>query len=177
MYSESFKELYFKRRSLRLPGYNYSWPGAYFVTICTHEKQNLFGNITDSSMKLNPYGEIVQLCWKDIPYHYPEVNNETFMVMPNHIHGIIILQDDQRAGLKPAPTKRYALSEIVRAFKTYSSRGINELRNSPGKSVWQRSYYEHIIRSESEYQKIGEYILYNPSKWETDQENLDAKRK
>ena len=97
--------------------------------------------------------------------------------MPNHVHGIIAIHEVGRAGSKPAPTKRYPLSEIVRAFKTYSSRRINELRNSQGIPVWQRNYYEHIIRSESDYHQIGEYILYNPSKWETDHENQNAKLK
>lgn len=95
------------------------------------------------------------------------------MVMPNHVHGIIFISDENgRAGYKPAPTKRHHLSEIVRAFKTYSAKGINGIRKSPGVSVWQRSFYEHIIRDEKEYLEIGEYILHNPAKWESDNENI-----
>jgi putative transposase len=126
-------------------------------------------------MKLNPLGEVVVSVWKEIPLHYPEVNNAVFVVMPNHVHGIIFIQDSKRAGSKPAPTGNYPLSEIVRGFKTFSARRINEFRHSQGTPVWQRNYYEHVIRSESEYRQIGEYILFNPCKWETDHENPAAK--
>jgi putative transposase len=91
--------------------------------------------------------------------------------MPNHVHGIIIIQDLRRVGPRPTPTKRHPLSEIVRAFKSYSSRKINEHRHLPGIPVWQRGYYEHVIRSEEEFTRIGEYILFNAAKWETDREN------
>lgn len=136
------KELYPQRRFLRLPSYDYSRQGAYFVTVCTQGKQCLFGQIVDSTIVLNPFGEVVESVWKDIPFHFPEVNNEVFINMPNHIHGIIAISKVGRAGSKPAPTKQYPLSEIVRAFKTYSSRRINEFRVSQGTPVWQRSYYE-----------------------------------
>lgn len=177
MDDQLLKGLYPKRRYLRLRSYNYAWQGAYFVTICTQEKHYLFGQIVDSTMKLNPFGEVAESVWKEIPHHYPEINNEVFIVMPNHVHGIIAIHGVGRAGSKPAPTKQYPLSEIVRAFKTYSSRKINELRNSPGVLVWQRNYYEHVIRNESDYYQIGEYILYNPAKWESDRENPNAKSK
>ena len=171
------KDLYPQRRDLRLRSYDYTWQGAYFVTICSQDKLSLFGQIVDSTMKLNPFGKVVESVWQEIPLHYPEVNNEVFIVMPNHIHGIISIHEVERAGSKPAPTKNHPLSEIVRAFKTYSSRRINELRNSQGTPVWQRNYYEHVIRSESDYHQIGEYIFYNPAKWETDCENPIAKLK
>jgi REP element-mobilizing transposase RayT len=178
MNTKPLEVLYPQRRHIRLSSYDYTWQGAYFITICTYEKQCLFGNIVESSMKLNPCGEIVQLCWKDIPIHYHEVTNEVFIVMPNHVHGIISIHNaNGRSGSKPDPTRKHPLSEIVRAFKTYSSRGINEHRNSQGTSVWQRSYYEHVIRSESEYQQIGEYIVFNAAKWETDRENPNTRLK
>jgi putative transposase len=119
-------------------------------------------------MKLNLCGKIVESVWKEIPLHFTGIKNDVFIVMPNHVHGIISIG---QAGLKPAPTKNYHLSEIVRAFKTFSSRRINQIRNSVGIPVWQRDYYDHIIRDESEYGQIGEYILYNAAKWETDQDN------
>ena len=169
------KSLYPKRRNLRLPRYDYASLGAYFVTICTKDKRFLLGQIVDSRMMQNRFGEAVASVWKEIPLHYPEINNEVFIVMPNHVHGIIIIQDIGRAGYKPAPTKTHSLSEVVRGFKTYSSRRINEIQKSQGKMVRQRSYYEHVIRNEKDYQKIGEYILFNPSKWETDRNNPDAK--
>ena len=84
------------------------------------------------------------------------------------------IRPPKRAGYKPAPTKPHPLSEIIRAFKSYSSRRINELRDSRGVPVWQRNYYEHIIRNESDYRRVGEYILYNPAKWEMDQENPEV---
>jgi REP element-mobilizing transposase RayT len=156
----------------RLTDYDYSAPGAYFVTICVYKKQCLFGSIENGTVRLNQYGEIVLKCWKELQNHYAGINNRIFTVMPNHVHGILeIMQPNKRSGSKPDPTKRYPLSEIIRAFKTYSSRGINELRHSPGTTIWQRSFYEHIIRNEKEYREIGEYILYNPAKWENDKEN------
>jgi putative transposase len=158
-------------RQIRLRNYDYTWQGGYFVTIYTQDKQSLFDHIINSSMKLNTCGKIVESCWKDISLHYPEAKSEVFIVMPNHIHGIIIIQDFTRAGSKPAPTNKHALSEIIRGFKTYSSRRINEYRKSEGMSVWQRGYYDHVIRGEAECYQIGEYILFNPAKWETDCEN------
>jgi putative transposase len=117
----------------------------------------------------------VQECWKDTSYHYYGISNDIFVVMPNHVHGIIIIHDtNDRSGSKPDPARKHPLSEIVRAFKTYSSRRINEHRKSQGTSVWQRSYYEHVIRNEKEQHEIGEYVIYNPTKWEMDNENPNA---
>ncbi len=109
--------------------------------------------------------------WQDLPAHYPEVTNDSFIIMPNHFHGIIAIQGLKRVGPRPTPTKQHPLSEIVRAFKSYSSRKINEYRHLPGKPVWQRGYYEHVIRDEEEFTRIGEYILYNAARWQTDREN------
>jgi putative transposase len=170
-------EIYPQRRDIRLHSYNYSWQGAYFVTICTHDKQSLFGNIIEGTMKLNSCGAIADSVWKAIPLHYPEVNNNVFIIMPNHIHGIIIIQNAKRAGQRPAPTKGHPLSEIVRAFKSYTSREINERSSYPGTKVWQRGYYEHVIRNEEEYTRIGDYILFNTARWETDRENPNSRVK
>jgi REP element-mobilizing transposase RayT len=158
------------RSSIRLRTYDYSQPGAYFVTICTHERQILFGNVIEEKMVMNRCGEIVLSCWGDIPDHYSTVTLDLFMVMPNHVHGIIVLTD-VGAGFKPAPTKRRPVSEIVRAFKTFSARRINEYRNTAGIPVWQRNYYEHVIRSERELTQIREYISTNHLKWGLDREN------
>ena len=165
------QRLYPQRRYPRLKGYNYASVGAYFVTICTQYKVCLFGHIEGATMKLNSLGEAVALVWRQIPVHYPEADNEVFVVMPNHVHGIIEIRETERSGLRPDPTKACALPEIIRAFKTYSSRKINELRKSTGMPVWQRSYYEHVIRDEADYGRVGEYILSNPVKWATDREN------
>jgi putative transposase len=166
------EDLFPKRSYMRLRSYYYSLPGAYFVTICTYNKHCLFGTIENDTMNLNPYGEIVQECWRDATHHYIGISNDAFIVMPNHVHGIIIIHDmNGRSGSKPDATRKHPLSEIVRAFKTYSSRRINEHRKSQGTSVWQRSYYERIIRNEKELHEIGEYIIYNPAKWDADSEN------
>jgi putative transposase len=162
------------RHLTRLRDYDYSQPGAYFITICTKNRRFLFGEIENDLMSINDYGEIVRLSWLDLPQHYANVQLDTFVIMPNHIHGIIFLED-VGAGFKPAPTgsgsKRYPLSEIVRAFKTFSSRHINKLRNMPGTSVWQRNYYEHVIRRDEVLNKIRQYIEFNPLRWTLDREN------
>ena len=127
------EELFPRRRRTKLPDYDYSSEGAYFITICIFEKQCLLGSVIDSSMKLNQNGEFVASCWRDIPLHYPCVKNDVFIVMPNHFHGIVTIDGSGgRAGSKPAPTRQPPLSEIIRAFKTYSSRRINEPRNCQG---------------------------------------------
>ncbi|MHB8104719.1 MAG: transposase [Dehalococcoidales bacterium] len=159
------------RRSIRLKGYDYSLPGAYFVTIITYQRIPVFGEIKAQNMLLGDFGEIAISCWEDIPKHYPNILLDSFIIMPNHVHGILII-DNVGAGLKPAPTaKKYPLSEIVRSFKTFSARRINTLRKTPGLPVWQRNYYAHIIRNEEELNSIREYIENNIREWETDKEN------
>jgi putative transposase len=98
MNTHSLEEAYPQRRNIRLHNYDYTHCGAYFVTICTHDNKSLFGNLIDSTMRLNPCGKIVDSVWKDIPLHYPEVKNNVFITMPNHVHGIIIFRDLRRAG-------------------------------------------------------------------------------
>mgnify|MGYP000913469741 FL=1 len=155
------------RRSIRLKGYDYSQSGACFVTICTQNRVCLFGDIVDGEMRLNDAGKIVHGVWNDLPNHYPGMELDAFVVMPNHVHGIIVIVG---AGLKLAPTKR-GLPEIIRGFKTFSSRRINELRGTPGIPVWQRNYYEHIVRNDESLYRIREYIINNPMQWEQDREN------
>ncbi len=176
------------RRSIRLRDYDYSQSGAYFVTICSWSRECLFGDVVNGEMRLNESGEMVIRTWEDLPNHYGNVTLDEFIIMPNHVHGIVILfsgdvgaglkpahsdadMDSNRAGLKPAPTKQHGLSEIVRAFKTYSARRINEIRNTPSLPVWQRNYYEHIIRNEDELNRIQEYIINNPLQWAEDENN------
>ncbi len=166
------------RRSIRLKGYDYRRPGAYFVTCCTYDHEALFGEVEDGEMVLNELGVIVQQVWDDLVNHYGHVYLDAFVAMPNHVHGIIVLMDEPGvvgvgAGLKPAPTpKRHGLPEIVRGFKTFSARRINERRGTPGVPVWQRNYYEHIVRDEHALRRIQNYILHNPANWELDIENL-----
>lgn len=159
------------RRSIRLRGYDYSRAGLYFVTVCAHGKEDLFGQMVEGEMKPNDYGEAVRLFWNDLPRHYPHARLDSFVVMPNHAHGVIEIVG---AGLKPAPTARASLGlpEIIRRFKTYSSRRINEMRGTPGRPVWQRNYYEHIIRGQHELNVIREYVATNPLRGATDPENV-----
>lgn len=168
------------RRSIRLPEYDYSQAGAYFITLCAHQREYLFGEIVDGEMKLNEFGQIVQSTWHALVNHVARIELDAFVIMPNHIHGIITIvgagsvrAGSVRAGSEPAPTtditqKQTPLSEIVRQLKTFSARRINLARNTPGEPVWQRNYYEHIIRDEKSYNAISEYILDNPAKWELD---------
>jgi len=160
-----------RRRSLRLPEYDYSQAGAYFVTICVSQRKCLLGEIRDGAIQLNDSGTIVRDCWHDLAHHYPNMELDAFVVMPNHIHGVVVLVG---AGLRPAPTNP-PLSEIVRVFKSFSSRRINALRGTPGLTFWQRGYYEHIVRDDKSLDRIREYIVNNPRRWELDQENPHAR--
>jgi len=154
--------------------------GAYFITLCTYNRSCIFGQIVDGEMIINEFGKIVKSVWSDLPRHYPDIKLDVSALMPNHIHGIIFIVG---AGLKPARTKpaptdidcakRYPLSEIIRGFKTFSARRINETRNRSGTHVWQRNYYEHIIRNEDELGRIREYIVNNPAQWQFDRNNPD----
>ncbi|MFN8475657.1 MAG: transposase [Anaerolineae bacterium] len=170
----SYDRNHHHRRSIRLQGYDYSQVGAYFVTVVTRNRECLFGAIVDDVMRLTSLGMVVYSTWNDLPAHYLHVELDAFVVMPNHVHGIIVLSDNVAppvgAGLKPAPT-RHTLSEIVRGLKTFSARRINETRGTPGSPVWQRNYYEHIIRDETSLERIRQYIRDNPALWATDAEN------
>ena len=111
-------------------------------------------------MRLIKLGKIIESTWHDIPNHNPHIELDAFIIMPNHVHCIIIINDFVGAGSEPSPTRTHDLSEIIRQFKTYSTRRINQFRNTPGASVWQRNFYDHIIREEDK--------VYNALKWESD---------
>ncbi|HXQ23506.1 MAG TPA: transposase [Candidatus Acidoferrales bacterium] len=134
-----------RRRSLRLPGYDYSQAGAYFITACTHNRAMLFGDVIDGVVRLSEMGAIVQQAWDDLPTHYHGIDLDAFIVMPNHVHGLIILADQ--------PERRHAIPEIVRGFKTFSARRVNERAGKSGVR-WQRGYYEHVIRNEKALGRI-----------------------
>lgn len=175
------------RRSIRLPEYDYSQEGCYFVTIVTKHRTPIFGEIIDGEMHLSIYEKIVESTWHDLKNHNSNIDLDEFIIMRNHIHGIIYLfavgagsqlarnlqPIHDWAGHGPAPTfdKRVPLSEIVRQFKTFSAKRINLIQNTPGVPVWQRNYYEHIIGKDQEYKSIATYIAENPMYWQTDTEN------
>ncbi|MFA5103771.1 MAG: transposase [Candidatus Margulisiibacteriota bacterium] len=158
------------RKSIRLANYVYSRNGYYFVTVCTQKHRDVFGYVLNNKIILNEFGKIVEKCWHDLPNHYKNVKLGAFVIMPDHIHGIIIINNADNfvgAGFKPAPTssnapsKLHGLSEIIRGFKTFSAKRINEFRNIRGFPVWQRNYFEHVIRNECELGKIRMYINTN----------------
>ena len=152
------------RKTQRLKNYDYSQKGYYFINICTHNKEHLFGKIMDGQVVLNKYGSIAQQELANIPMRYANVELNKFVVMPNHIHIILIVNDfgslTERS--RPFPT----VPKIIGLYKSGVSRLIRELR--AGVTVWQKSYYDHIIRTEEDYQDIWQYIDTNPLKWEND---------
>ena len=218
------------RRSIRLKGYDYTAPGAYFVTICTQDHVPMFGEVVEGDMCLDPYGHVVDTYWSRIPRHFPHVTLDAWVVMPNHVHGIIVITDppaagadasspvDERGGcrgeaipespsvtmrdLEPAPpcisagqtgiasplqrrqqqqqpprphgAPSGSLGAIVGNFKSITTRRINRMRHTPGGQVWQRNYWEHIIRNQAAYERIQQYIENNPALWEEDQLHPDA---
>lgn len=171
------------RRSIRLAGYDYPQPGAYFVTICTHQRACFLAEIIDGAVHLTEYGAIVQACWAALPDHYSHVALDAFVIMPNHVHGIIVLADEGQSyegGSETRPyggaqtlsaEKRHSLPEIVRAFKAFAARRINEARESAGWPVWQRTFYDHVIRDDPELQAVQAYITLNPDRWAADRDN------
>ncbi len=170
------------RKLIRLKDYDYSQPGAYFVTICTKDRECLFGEIVEGDLRLNQFGQLVSGIWNKITNHFPGVELDAFIAMPNHVHGILIITNyvgaRHASPLQIPKTSRgpkpKSLSVIVGSYKSAVTKRINEIRGTPGKSVWQRNYYEHIIRTEEELNEIREYITDNPLKWELDEENPDV---
>jgi len=209
------------RRSIRLQGYDYTRAGAYFITICTKGRECLFGEIVAGEMILNELGRIVQEEWEKTPAIRREMELDAFVVMPDHIHGIVIIREspveDDGAGNgmgigmgngvgayghtplhtpphtqphtplhtpphtqpqtdhAPFRSPSKTIGAMVRGFKAASTRSINARRFSPGAPVWQRNYYEHIIRDDAEWNQIREYIEYNPARWKEDEVYPDGK--
>lgn len=174
------------RRSLRLKGYDYSQAGVYFVTICAYDRKCLFGEIESGLMRLNECGETVAAEWMKSAEVRSEIECGEFVVMPNHFHGIVcivgaygntpISRDEHKMayshnkGVSPyAPTSPSRnVGAMVRGFKGAASRRINEIRNTPGAPVWQRNYFEHVIRDDADYNRIAEYVADNPQRWMED---------
>jgi len=198
------------RRSIRLHGYDYSQPGIYFITLCTYNRECLFGEILNGEMRLNEFGKIANQCWLEIPNHFPQTQLDEYIIMPDHIHGIIVLNDFvgvQNVGAKivgakivgtknvgaknfsplpmptpeptplPMPTREQnitpfrspskTIGSIIRGFKIGVTKWFRQ--NTDIYVVWQRNFYEHIIRNEDELNRIRQYIIDNPKKWKTDE--------
>ncbi len=172
-----------RRRSIRLKHYDYSQAGGYFVTVCTRNRECLFGEVADGTMRLNDCGRVVQHAWDELPARFPSVQTDAFIVMPNHIHGIIVvivgaqfIAPDQPGVTKPptpgnvgarfiAPAP--ALGKIIRTFKAVTTRRLRAA--GLAMFAWQRNYYEHIVRNEKDLEKIREYVVNNALRWVEDE--------
>lgn len=168
------------RRSIRLKGYDYRQAGAYFVTIVVQGRECLLGQVVDGEMQLNAAGRMVCSTWCQLPEYYARVQLDAFVVMPNHIHGIIVLTQNEL--VCPAPrASELSLPDVVHRFKSLTTlryiRGVNEEGWQPfiGR-LWQRNYYEHIVRNNRDLEAIREYIALNPQRWATDEENPENAR-
>jgi putative transposase len=167
--------------SIRLKGYDYASEGLYFITICSDKKRCVFGRIIDSSAVLSPAGLIVRECWVAIPLHFGRTRLHEFVIMPNHLHGIVeIFAELGRSSAAPlrgtdAAMQAGSLGAIVRSFKAAATKRIRERfnKNAP---VWQRNYFERVIRDGEEFSTARRYILENPARWEWDGENPERKK-
>ena len=174
------------RKSIRLQGYDYSKSGLYFITICVQNRKCLFGNILRGNydeMVLNDAGKIADKCWLEIPKHFPNAVLHEHIIMPNHVHGIIELVKNHDVGVQNnvgvqnfEPLQKrvnkfqkiipYSIGSIVRGYKIGVTKWVRS--NTDIEFVWQRNYYENIIRTENSYQRICEYIINNPKNWHED---------
>ena len=154
----------YRRKQIRLPDYDYSTPGAYFITFRARPGAPPLSHSVNGELTLSAYGMAVKQVWRGLPKHYPNMTCDEFIAMPDHVHCIIIL-DGESAGLRPATTngsRVHGMPEIVRAHKGFSIRRINQLRRSTGTAVWQRNCFERVVRNERELQAVREYIRGNP---------------
>ncbi len=159
------------RQSIRLKDYDYSQAGAYYVTIVTHERRVLFGDVVDDKMQLNETGQLVVDVWEWLAARHSYVKLDSFVVMPNHLHGIIVIDDPRRGDSRIAPTKHKSLGRLIGMFKTVTTKQSNLAQGTPGQRLWQRNYYERVIRNDEEWNRVREYIAANPTQWEFDVEN------
>jgi putative transposase len=184
------------RKSIRLPTYDYSSPGMYFVTICTHQREPTLGAIDAGYMIPNDAGKFVEQIWHALPIRFPNLKTDKFILMPNHVHAILFLESPQsnpgaasgapttatsltRASialqsgseLTGALTRHPSLAAVVRAFKSQSATGVNKIRMTRSDPVWQRNYFEHIIRTPQSLDDLRRYIQENPARWHSDEEN------
>jgi REP element-mobilizing transposase RayT len=181
------------RRSIRLKGYDYTQAGAYFITICTFQRENIFGEIVNREMKLSKFGLVASQQWEKLIKRFPNIELGAFVIMPNHSHGIIQIverevqrrdtasrfNDQNDESSRRVPTERFqkpvagSIPTIVRSYKSAVAYRINLMRNDKNTNVWQRNYYEHVIRNEKELETITKYIEYNPMNWQLDRDNVE----
>jgi putative transposase len=165
------------RRSVRLKTFDYSQQGAYFLTICAQHNECLFKRVILEEMILNDVGTIVHECWSEIPRHFSDVELAAHVVMPNHLHGIVVLRGRARHAvpLRPDANARKfgapvagSIATIARSFKSAASKRIHHVLKRPAIQVWQRNYFEHVIRNQDDFNKTSEYIRVNPARWDFD---------
>ena len=167
-----------RRRSIRITDYDYSQGGAYYVTVCCRKRQSLFGNVVNGRTRLNQCGRIALRCWNEIPDHFPNVQLDAHVLMPNHLHGILIIREETGTACRAPTNERFSrpvggsVPTIIRSFKSAVTRRFNEIRGIRVGSLWQRNYFEHVIRDEESLDKIREYIATNAERWQLDRENL-----
>lgn len=165
------------RRSIRLSVYDYAQAGAYFVTIVTQGRARLFGEVRDGRVRLNDVGKIAEQEWLRSADVRREVDLDTFVIMRNHIHGVVVIRDVGAHGRAPLPTRQRqprSLGSFIAGFKSAATKRINAHRGAPGERLWQRNYYEHVVRGDRELDAIREYIVGNPHRWPEDPENPDV---
>lgn len=157
-----------------MQGYDYSQAGLYFLTVCVENKECLFGSVEDGKMILNDYGRIAEEEWLKSAIIRSEIELHAFIIMPNHIHGIVEIVGDTRMDDRPVAhtgingPKPKSIGSLMGGYKASVTKRINALRDMPGSIIWQRNYYEHIIRNAASYHNIADYILTNPAKWQED---------
>jgi REP element-mobilizing transposase RayT len=176
-----FKNKY-RSESIRLKGWDYRNAGYYFITICTHQREHYFGRVVAHEMGLSPLGEIAAQFWCEIPSHHAGIDLDEWIIMPNHVHGIVVIREHavetlhatslphENAEMSAISPKAGSLSVVIRSYKSAVTRwaGLNGYQNF----AWQPRFYDHIIRDETSLHNIRAYISGNPVKWETDRENL-----
>lgn len=176
---------YPSRRSIRLPGYDYSQPGAYFVTLCIEQRLPLLGAIIDDEVDLSPAGAMVATIWSGLGERYPGVSVDAYTVMPNHLHGILWLFDPSESAdehvISPDHASALSLPTVIQRFKTYTAhlygKGVASDQWSRYRGrLWQHRFHEHVIRNERDLQAIREYIANNPRQWRLDRENPERQR-
>jgi putative transposase len=171
------------RHTIRLPGYNYGWTGTYFVTLVTKDREHLFGDIRGGAMHLNHLGRVAASTWAEIGEHSGGVVLDEWVIMPNHLHGIIDLSGNKRPNISVAlliwrgrrraacpraltsGPKPNSLGAIIGSFKSATTKRINLLRGTPGQQVWQRDYYDHTVGGAATLERIRLYIRANPGRW------------
>ncbi|HKN74139.1 MAG TPA: transposase [Candidatus Acidoferrum sp.] len=173
------KELH--RRSIRLPGADYREAGGYFITICTAERNEIFGSIKDGEVLLSELGKIVRACLVQIPNHFAHASIEEYVVMPNHVHVIIALgvgaryivplHEGARSPERFQKPVKGSIPTIVRTFKAAVVRQAGKELGMHVAEIWQRNYFERVLRNGQEYANASRYVAENPMRWEWDAEN------